>query len=188
MAETKTLDGLLSTLQQLPQQALVFAVGERRVSPGFHVTELKSSAIRSVDCGQATDAWQEAVLQILEGSDSCVGKPMTVEAFTRIINAGRALLADPVDGRLVIEIGGRDRPLQRHVISNVATMDAHETVVTLTAETASCKAATRALSMFVDANDGAKRGRTQTSVGCCGARTPPAPAKDQQAQRASCCA
>ncbi len=187
MAALNTLTGLLSEVEGAPHHSLVFAVDDRRLASGFHLTEIKAAAIRSVDCGRATDAWDEAILQILEGTGEPVSQPMTVAAFTRIIAAGRAHLDDAVDGRLIVEVGGRNTWLQRYTVSHVMRTDADEVVVSLTPEKAACKAAARALAAFAEGSREHRRASGQNAGGCCGVGPSTSGVQAAGKQRMACC-
>lgn len=53
-------------LERRPGAALVFEFPHGRIRPGYHITELLSASIRSVDCGGDPSSWHEGVLQLLE--------------------------------------------------------------------------------------------------------------------------
>lgn len=78
-----TLSDILTSLSSAdPTASLIFTADETPVAGGYHVTEFQIAQIRSMTCGGTTDAWDEARVQIMDGSG---GKtPMTVGRFLTI--------------------------------------------------------------------------------------------------------
>lgn len=54
----------LSAPEPFPTRALIFDLGEQRVSPGYHLTEVKAVNVSAMDCGTSSAAWSETVLQL----------------------------------------------------------------------------------------------------------------------------
>lgn len=78
-----TLNEMLSQLKEKdPNVALMFLTEDERIGGGYHVTELKSANITSIDCGGNVAAWTEASLQLLDGDE---GTHMRVGKFVGIL-------------------------------------------------------------------------------------------------------
>lgn len=66
------------------------AAGARRVQPGYHVTEIRDAAIRSVDCGGgAAEAWRETVVQVWDVPGEPGARRLTVDKFSGVAARGR---------------------------------------------------------------------------------------------------
>ena len=57
---------------------LEFTVSGRRISGSYHITEIKSARIESVDCGGTQNRWTEVVFQLLEPGQDDLG-PVVLE-------------------------------------------------------------------------------------------------------------
>ena len=66
---TRELQGFL---QRNPELPLVFGVGDVLIKPGYHVTEIRHTAVSSIDCGRSStiEQWPELVIQLLDGSQN----------------------------------------------------------------------------------------------------------------------
>ena len=114
-----TLGVFLDALRAHTAEPLVFVrEGGDAIRPGYHVTEVMATAIRSIDCGGRPEAWTETVVQLLDEGDSAA-RPMSVGRFLGIV--GRVGAAVPLDaaGRVVLEWGRPGEPATRHVPTGV---------------------------------------------------------------------
>lgn len=75
----------LTILQQNPHKPLVFVSPSGEVPLGYHLTEVMSTQVHSMDCGGETSSWQQTILQLQD--PSCCDSPqhMSAEKFMRII-------------------------------------------------------------------------------------------------------
>lgn len=65
---------LLNTLKENGQKELLFEYKEGKfVAANYHITEVKNSAIKSVDCGARSDTWNETIIQLWESPNE-IGK------------------------------------------------------------------------------------------------------------------
>ena len=65
-----SLSTLLSQLSAFdPELPLVFTADGVAARGGYHVTEFQIARIQSMTCNGATDAWEEARVQIVDGAD-----------------------------------------------------------------------------------------------------------------------
>lgn len=57
----------LTLLQENERKALLFEYKEGHfVDTNYHITEVKNTVIKSVDCGGRSDAWNETIIQLWE--------------------------------------------------------------------------------------------------------------------------
>ncbi|WP_299741157.1 DUF6428 family protein [uncultured Roseobacter sp.] len=112
----KTLSGLLHDLQlQDPSLPLVFETKEGEISPGYHVTELRHSSSRGIDCGGNIEAWQEAKLQLLEGLGAT---HMSVGKFNSIVSKSLSAMPELKHVSLKVEFGHDNKDLRLMSLSS----------------------------------------------------------------------
>ena len=71
---------LLELLKENQNKELVFEYREDEfVGANYHITEVKNTIIKSVDCGARSDAWNETIIQLWE-SPKEIGKRNFMEA------------------------------------------------------------------------------------------------------------
>lgn len=58
-----TTQDFLTALEPHEDKPLIFDVG-KRVNAGYHVTEIKASAVHTMDCGGQSNQWFETTLQV----------------------------------------------------------------------------------------------------------------------------
>jgi len=64
----------LNTLKENGQKELLFEYKEGKfIGANYHITEVKNTVIKSVDCGSRSDAWNETIVQLWE-SPKEIGK------------------------------------------------------------------------------------------------------------------
>lgn len=135
----------LAALRPHGAKRLVFEYGDgttlglRRVQPGYHVTEIRDAAMRSVDCGGgAAEAWRETVVQVWDVPGGPEARHLTVDKFFGIWRAvDRQLALDPAS-RLVVEAGDDVGAAVRYA-ANAVTVEGDVVIVQLGARRATCK-------------------------------------------------
>ena len=71
---------LLELLRENQNKELIFEYREGEfVGANYHITEVKNTVIKSVDCGGRSDAWNETIIQLWE-SPKEIGKRNFMEA------------------------------------------------------------------------------------------------------------
>jgi hypothetical protein len=136
-----TPNTLLEALKPLPADApLVFRADGAAIGAGYHVTELKSSSIESVDCAGRVSSWHEASLQLLDGRG---GDHMAVGKF-------RAILAQSIDRvpgiarrPLSVEFSFKNMGLQIYG-PGLPVVEGDRVVIELSGHHAQCKPASAA--------------------------------------------
>ncbi len=118
-----------------PDLPLVFQEGGRPISPGYHVTELRSSNSTGIDCAGKITQWADARLQLLDGTGSTY---MTTGKFLKILEKSLGDLPELADLPLLVEFGFGNRELKLLSLGN-ATLRDGKVVVPLGPARAVCK-------------------------------------------------
>lgn len=144
----ETLSKLLNELERhAADVALVFETGEGRVSPGYHVTELRHSVSKGIDCGGRIDTWHEARLQLLDGYGTT---HMSVGKFAGILSRSLSAMPELRDVPVTVEFGRKNAELRLLSLTRPARRG--DRVVILLGNTlAVCKPMERARSQRGDA-------------------------------------
>jgi hypothetical protein len=93
-----------AALERHPGTSLVFDFPHGRVRPGYHITELLSAAIRSVDCGGNPSAWHEAVLQLVEPAGGADRAWLSAAKASGILKKAAPAAPVPDDAELLVEL------------------------------------------------------------------------------------
>jgi len=153
-----SINTLITTLRANPDLPVVFTQNERAISPGYHITEVKTAVVDSLDCGQGTDQWQELVIQLLDGNAGSSNTYMQSATMAGIMN--QALNNTQVDDstHLYFEFAPDNASLQKSTVRAIET--ANNTItIELAITSAQCKPFQRALAS----------GKASTGAsGCCG--------------------
>lgn len=142
-----TLPEFIAALKDHADAPLVFSANEMRIRAGYHVTELKHAAVKSVDCGGNLDAWDETIVQLLDGHGA--DSHMTAGKFSEISRRSQGAIPNLENGRLRFEYAPQNGPTQVFTVGQVDAGN-NSVLVQLSAEHVACKPA-------------------QSIVGCCGA-------------------
>jgi len=157
-------EDFLETLHPHADKPLVFIYGGKRIQPGYHVTEVKAARVRSLDCGDRPESWEETVVQLWDPP----GEPgegfmpfMPVSKFLSIY--GRVAAKVPLEGgsRLLFEWGNADTPAVRYTVADLTAEDG-AVVVHLSPVYAACKPRERWL-----VSPGVAGMPTAPASGCC---------------------
>lgn len=157
-----SLGQVLAILSGHDERPLVIDYAERRIQPGYHVTEVKAGAFVTLDCGGQPDAWQETVLQV----EDIPAKPdqtyMSVGKFRSILaQVDRKLRLDP-QARLTFEVSRPGEAMQVFDVAGIA-VERDAAVLNLGPRPAICKPRHRAAQAATEAACCAPR----TSGQCC---------------------
>jgi uncharacterized protein DUF6428 len=138
-----SLAAMLDLLAPHADKALVFDYGDRRVQPGYHVTEVKAGSFVTLDCGGNPDAWQETVLQIEDIPAKDGQGFLSVGKFRAILAQVDRKIRLAGDARVTIEIGRPDEAMQIYDVAGMGTTG-DEMVLRLGQRPAICKPRHRA--------------------------------------------
>ncbi len=129
---------LFAALETLPSDApLIFETDTGPVAGGYHVTELKHAAIKSIDCGARLSEWTEASLQVLDGRG---GDAMTVGKFTGILSHSMRQVAGLGESPLHVEFAPKNVGMRIYQVGSPEMQDG-QVVIRLTESRAQCKPA-----------------------------------------------
>ncbi|WP_375452179.1 DUF6428 family protein [uncultured Devosia sp.] len=138
-----SLDQLLAALESHEAKLLVIDYADRRIQPGYHVTEVKAGSFVTLDCGGNPDAWQETVLQVEDIAASEGRTFMTVAKFCGILVLVDRKVRLNGDARLTFEVSRPGEPMQVFDVADVA-IENETAVLRLAARPAICKPRHRA--------------------------------------------
>lgn len=153
------------TLERHPEAALAFEFPHGRIRKGYHITELLSAAVRSVDCGGNPDSWHEGVLQLVEpaGGEDEAWLPVRKAAGILKKTAGAAPVPD--DAELLLELRPEGADAARRYKVEKADLEDGTLVFRASGASTQCKPAVA----------------SWQGAGCCGSKKP-------AAAGAACCA
>lgn len=104
-----TFAELLTRLQsQDPIKPLAFTTADGEIGAGYHVTELRHSISKGIDCGGNVETWEDAKLQLLDGQGPT---HMTVGKFTNIIQKSLSAMPELRNASLLVEFGHNNEQL-----------------------------------------------------------------------------
>ncbi|MGX5733140.1 DUF6428 family protein [Bosea thiooxidans] len=157
------LGALLDALEPYAARPLVLEYGERRIQPGYHVTEVKAGSFVTLDCGGNPDRWRETVIQIEDLPAEAGGDYMLAGKFRSILDRVTRRVELAADARLTFEVGMPDEPMRVFDVDAVQPGGDH-VVLRLAARPAICKPRHRAAQQAVA---GACCGASVAKPGCC---------------------
>src|SRR5438270_14082199 len=132
----------ISELRAAPQNRLLFIdANGNQVHAGYHLTELKSALVDTVDCGGRVNHWPETIVQLWvpasPGDDY-----MTSAKFLKIFDKVRGMIPLTVDAEIRVEYGDENFfPSTYHTRS--MTSDQARTRVLIEQPHTTCKARDR---------------------------------------------
>lgn len=130
----------LDALRRHDGKSLTFIYGTRAVAPGYHVTEIKTGAMKSLDCGANPEAWAETIIQLWD-VDGIPGEPesrMTIRKFLAIMGKFDRDVGLVADSTLTFEVSDPQSPLALYGVAGLDIGDDRVTVA-LAPRPASCK-------------------------------------------------
>lgn len=174
-----TFSELLASLQVAdPALPLIFQTKHGKIGAGFHVTELRHSFSKGIDCGGNIQSWQEARLQLLDGYG---GEHMRVGKFNTIVEKSLAAVPELRQAELLVEFGHENSELSLLSIQHPNIEDDAVTI-TLGDARAVCKPAQMAAIADNSSGSCCDRGTVPNPVSSCCA--PEGAASESR----SCCA
>ena len=134
-----TLNDFLDALHDQPAEApLVFTTSEGPIGAGYHITELKSLDIKSIDCGGRTSDWTEVQIQLLDGAGR---SHLSAGKSAKILEHSLKAIPDLAEGELSFEYAPGNNGLRRYIPTPPIWAEGH-VEMRLTEDGAQCKAAT----------------------------------------------
>lgn len=96
----------IAQLEPVTSEPLAFIVAGDHVAAGYHVTEIKATAVHAMDCGGQVARWHEVVLQLLPPSTESGDEPMSVGKFLGIYGRVDDAIGLAADAEVRVEYGG----------------------------------------------------------------------------------
>ena len=95
----------ISELRAAPQNRLLFIdANGNQVHAGYHLTELKSALVDTVDCGGRVNHWPETIVQLWVPSHRA-NEYMTAAKFLKIFDKVRGMIPLDLDAEIRVEYG-----------------------------------------------------------------------------------
>lgn len=139
-------------LQQHPEQLLQFLITDDiRVSPSYHITEIKQAPVISVDCGGVMNSWTEIIIQLWEPEQAQSERAMTVAKALSIVDLVERQLPLNPNGIVKIEFGNTAFDT-RLMYPSAMTIEGEDLIVTLSQSFTECKALSRGSSCGIAQN------------------------------------
>ncbi|OED38144.1 hypothetical protein AB833_20920 [Chromatiales bacterium (ex Bugula neritina AB1)] len=162
MNQQSSLKNIRTSLQKNPDLPVVFVSGEARVSPGYHVSEIKFTTVQSLDCGSGSDQWDEIVVQLLDGNPKSSAGYMNAGKMQMIIE--KSLQSYPVESTTVtyFEFAIGNNGLQKMAVNSIF-VDNQQLKVELKGLQAQCKPFQRMLR-----NAKINSTKSENTSECCG--------------------
>jgi len=132
-----TTAGLLDTLADHREKALVFSYDGHDVKPSYHVTEVKSGSFNALDCGANPESWNETFIQLWDIVEESRGH-MPVGKFLAIMNKVTQAVPFSLDAKLTFEVSDGVKPMQLYKADDIQ-IDGDIVRVPLSARPSSCK-------------------------------------------------
>lgn len=145
------------TLKENAELTLQFQYSDHaRVDQSYHITEIKSAPITSVDCGGKMNAWNEIIVQLWEPGEKQVERAMKVGKALSIIElVERSLPLNPL-ATVKIEFGNSAFDT-RQMFPGEIFIEGEDLIVDLRPDRVQCKAIER----------GGSCGTTASGEECC---------------------
>lgn len=130
-------------LVENPELHLQFEFAKnQKVSPSFHITEIKQANITAVDCGGKRNAWTEVILQLWEPNSTEIRRSMQVSKAMTIIDMVEKTLQLNPNSIVKIEFGNIVFDTRQMHPQNFEIIN-DELIVKLIADKTQCKAIDR---------------------------------------------
>ena len=136
MSEPRGWAALLDAAEAAPDDPVRVSADGVAIRGGYHVTEMRRVRVDAIDCGLGRRGWEEAQLQILDGTGDDAA--MTGATLARLLRRSAAALGLAPDLPLTIEAAPGGGGLRRHRIAAMEPGPAGLTV-TLDAVRAECR-------------------------------------------------
>jgi hypothetical protein len=125
MLETKRggamkYNAFIETLQNNPDLELTFEFEGGQIRDDYHITEVMSTTVSAMDCGQRLERWNESVIQLFEPSKESQMRSMNVKKALGIFKKSSDVIAIPGDANVVLEFKPRGAAAaQRYQVASV---------------------------------------------------------------------
>ena len=133
----------IQTIRRSPEKRLVFVNDEgMTIHPGYHLTELKTAALETVDCGAQKNRWNETIVQLWVPEEEESDEFMTAKKFLSIYDRVSGMIALEPEAEIRFEYGDENFPSSNYHVESV-TQDEKNIRVELQLPQTTCKARER---------------------------------------------
>jgi len=132
---------LFNVLEAHQNKALLFEYTPNKyVGANYHITEVKHISVDSVDCGAATDAWKETIIQLWE-SPSEIGKRefMPTDKALAILNRVGEMKSYDFDAEVKFEYSNKTFHTAQLFVNDFEIQN-NKLIIKLAVEKTDCKA------------------------------------------------
>jgi hypothetical protein len=111
----------LAEISQAPEARLVFHAEGTAIRPEHHVTEIKLTQMRSLDCGKGEAQWDETLVQLLDGPATAPdnGVHMSARKFAETAGSGLNGLRAPAKAELFFEFGPANSAARKLAVHSI---------------------------------------------------------------------
>ncbi len=132
---------LFTILEENNNKALLFGYNNTQlVAQNYHITEVKHTAIKAVDCGGSMDQWNETIIQLLEPATYNGEPAMSCDKATEILSKVGKMAAYDLDAIVKFEYGNNTFHTAHLPVDQVLVGD-DKIIIQLSTDTTQCKAA-----------------------------------------------
>ncbi len=158
---TTSTQSFIDQLQIHLDKPLIFEYADKRIQPGYHVTEIKAASFRSLDCGANPQEWHETIVQLWDVADKPEQGHMSVRKFMAIYNKVNKDVQLDTSADIKFECGDDVTPAVHYQIGDLRVED-QTVLIMLEPVRATCKPRDR---MWLEQQSSEVAGR------CCGTNT-----------------
>lgn len=132
---------LFTLLKQHNNKELLFGYNDTQlIAKNYHITEVKHTTIKAVDCGGSMDTWNETIIQLLEPKTYNEEAAMSCFKAAGILNKVGKMVAYDTDAVVKFEYGNANFHTAHLPVDQVLVGD-DKIIIQLSTDTTQCKAA-----------------------------------------------
>ena len=135
---TITTSDFVNSLRPHVGKHLIFDYAGKRIQPGYHVTEIKASTFRSLDCGANPQQWNETIVQLWDVADEPERGHMPVKKFLGIWNKVNRDVGLDDSAEIKFEWGDAETPAVHYTLAAMRE-ESDAVILSLEPVRATCK-------------------------------------------------
>jgi Family of unknown function (DUF6428) len=108
------------------------------IEPTYHITEIKTAEITSVDCGGNISGWKETIVQFVEYEKGLLIKPMQISKALSIIQLVESKISISPESTVKIEFGNNQKTVSQ-MIPESLEIHSDELTIRLVSDSTGCK-------------------------------------------------
>ena len=120
-----TVQELLNTLSENANTPIQFSYADGRyLRPDYHLTEVKTQRVDSVDCGGSYTQWTDTIMQLHEpGGPLTATRSMTGAKVLAILNRVHQVKPMDLDSEVFFEYGNAEHHAAPHSVAGSSVID-----------------------------------------------------------------